>query len=345
MSEFRDIDDGYDRSESNDRSRSEKQANDDFESTKAVPDSENNVRQRNSREWIASMSEKVREKVEGLEGVDDGPMEDMPEGVSPSYLALSKEEQEARAGGGVRVGETIPAKIKLKVDGGQERELTMEELIEAAGKNLAADKRLAEATEARRQAEALLTTARSAQPSAQENERAPDTLNPEEDLRQLTRALQLGTEDEALGELKKYLTNTRQSPNLNTAEIVKAVKNDIEFETNAKWALETFPDIFQDPDYKQMFIVRDQMQIEEQRITGKVIPYRDRYTAIAEEVRKKAGLSDPAYAKKAQKKQETLSSVPTASTRIRMPEPEDDSEESPATVIAKMANARGQMRM
>ena len=37
MADFIDVEDGYDRSESNDRSRAEKKSNDDFESTKAVP--------------------------------------------------------------------------------------------------------------------------------------------------------------------------------------------------------------------------------------------------------------------------------------------------------------------
>lgn len=318
--------------------------NEELSEAKADLSAENNARQLNARMVIGRKSEMARARNlaqdggEELTGVDDGvPDEDPDGGISDSFL-VSDETLKASLAALPKAEELIKPRVyKLKVNG-KEVELSEEEMIARAQKVEAADQYLAEA---KRQAEALRGI--QAQPASQPEEVAPADTVTDDDLA-LARALQVGSEEEAAKAIARIRTRQAQSPSVNTDEVVHKVKADMEFQENAKWFQETYSDIFSDSDLLTLAIKRDAEMMEADRQAGKATSYKERYSKIGEELRKKFG-SDPSYSAKAKKKQETLTSIPVANTRVRMPEPEDDSEPDVRTTIAAMAQARGQRNL
>ena len=300
------------------------------------PTAHNNQKQLNARMLISRKAEYMRtnDPSEGLDNVDDGVEDsDIAGGYSPVYtptddtLKALMETQPAQ-----KVVETAPAKHKIKVNG-QEMELTTEELIARAQKVEAADQYLADA---KRQAESSRHQVEA--PVAPSVEDEPDHS---EDLKELARKLQIGSEDEAAEALAKLVAGSRQkqAPSLDLDAVAAKTIDTIEFKQSAKWFQETYPDIFDDPNLKMLAFQKD----DELRRSNPDLSYRNRYQKIGDELRKWVGRS-PDTDKKRQQKAETLKVLPQASVRSQQPI-EEEEDDTPASVIAEMAKARGQLRI
>ena len=114
---------------------------------------------------------------------------------------------------------TEPVKHTIKVNG-RELELTTEELIERAQKIEAADAYLNEAARLKREAQQPIT------PQQPSHEDVAAALR--EERRALVRAIQMGTEDEAMAAIEKL--EARNTPSVNFADdITRAVDERITF--------------------------------------------------------------------------------------------------------------------
>lgn len=316
--------------------------NDELSEVKADVSAANNAKQLNARMVIGRKSELARMKNlaedggEEMSGVDDGVPDDDPDGgLSDAYL-VSDETIKQSLASLPKAEELVKPKVyKLKVNG-KEVELSEEEMIARAQKVEAADQYLAEA---KRQAEALRATAAAPPPAG---EQSADTLS-DEDLA-LARALQVGSEEEAAKAIRALRQKPGPAPSINMDALAQKVEADMDFKANAKWFQESYPELFADPDYMTLVLKRDQEMLSENNAKGIVQPYKDRYAKIGDEIRKKFGINVDGAAK-TRRKQETLTAIPTAHTKVRMPAEEDDSEPDVRDTIAEMAKARGQRNL
>ena len=311
--------------------------NEDLSEARADINAENNARQLNMRAIIARQREVLAQNdpSEGLDGLDDGvPDDDVAGGISPAFMPSDDSIKRALEKMPRATDNTNKHKVKIL---GEERELTTEELIAMASKTAAADKYLADAAEAKRNAEAMLATAKSIPTSKPEMESQPDIQMTDEDL-ELARAMQVGSEEDAAKAIAR-LRGKQASPSINMDEIAARVIDVTQFKQDAQWFQETYKDIFQDDKLKTLALGMD----DQLRAAGDKRPYRERYQAIGDELRKWTG-KNPDNEAKSRKKQETLTNIPTASVKSRTVV-EDEDEENIPDVIANMAKQRGQLRI
>lgn len=209
-------------------------------------------------------------------------------------------------------------KYKIKVNG-KERELSIDELLATASKVEAADEYLAYA---KRQSEEVRQPSQDvAQQSYEDDDLA------------LARALQMGSEEEAANVIRKIRSS---SPSVSTDDIAAKAVDRIRFETDAKWFQEEYKDIFEDPFMKKLAIDADAEQVSK----GDNRPYRERFAAIGDELRNWRGTT-PSFNQKQERKSATITNIPTASARSAAPV-EEEPDDTPTSVIAKMAQSRGQ---
>lgn len=299
---------------------------------------ENNARQLNMRGIIARQRELIaqRDPSEGLDGLDDGVPDDDPDGGMSAAFMPNDDSIKKALDRLPKAVDHANDKFSLKV-AGEDKEFTLDELKALASKNAAADKYLAEAAEAKRQADALLASAKQVPISHSEPVQSEVTLT-DEDM-ELARALQVGTEEDAARAIARVRARAVTAPSVNMDEIVARVTDHTTFKADAEWFQKTYVDIFQDERLKKLALQRD----DELRAAGDKRPYRERYQSIGEELRTWIG-SNPTFSEKAKAKKETLTNIPQASVKSLRQVDEDD-EENPASVIANMAKARGQLRI
>lgn len=233
----------------------------------------------------------------------------------------------------VKVVETRP---KIKVNG-EEVELTPE-LIAKAQKIASADKYLedARATPKRDvQAEpdtTPATPARDVEAERLEEERA------------LVRAIQMGSEEEAIAALRKV----RGSGQINTEAVARIADERLSFSKALDRFNNEFQDLVSDPQLHSIVLERDSALLAQ----GDKRSYWDRYEAIGKEVRewrdemvkkftpKVEPVADPLKAK--QERKQSAPTVPkAANAKAPQAGTEDDEEEDTSSVIASMAKARG----
>jgi hypothetical protein len=235
---------------------------------------------------------------------------------------------------------------KIKVNG-QDVELTPE-LIAKAQKIASADTYLEEAAAARK-------AATPAAPAPAPVPNAAPLPSPEDVEREalerdlaLVRAIQVGTEEEAVAAIRKI---TRAQPVVSADDIGRIADERLDFKTAIGWFNDEYKDLVSDPQLHQLVLQRDQQLIKE----GDKRPYKERYAAVGEEVRawrqslveKFTPAPAPALASAAPtvNKLERKIGAPTvpvaASTRAKPAAPDDDGDETPTSVIAKMAQSRG----
>ena len=227
-----------------------------------------------------------------------------------------------------------PAKFKIKVSG-KEIELTQDELIARAQKVEAADAYLAEASRIKKEAEA-----------SQQKPQLPDpdvAAAAEEEERALVRAIQMGTEEEAMAAIRKLKST---GPSLTGDDIARTVDERLTFKEAANKFATEYGDLMGDDVLRKMVLTRDQ----ELLAAGDRRPYFDRYVEVGNEVRawrdKLVQANMPAPDKPATpSKLERKASAPNVprSANVKAPAPvdEDDKEESVADVISAIAKARG----
>jgi hypothetical protein len=224
-----------------------------------------------------------------------------------------------------------PAKIKIKVNG-RELELTQEELIARAQKVESADEYL-------RTAKQTAKPAPVAQPSQEELQRQQD----EED-RALVRAIQMGTEEEATAAIRKLKSQTSTRPSISTDDVSRTVDERLAFNASLTAFRTEYKDIVTDPFLNKLALDRD----AELLAAGDARPYAERYTEIGETLRAwKSSLAKdvhPAVSDQTKKeeKKALAPKVPTAAAGKQKPAPqEDDTDESPSSVIQAMREKRG----
>lgn len=212
-------------------------------------------------------------------------------------------------------------KTKIIV-GGKELYLTKAELITRAQKVEAADVYLAEAARIRKEAE--------------RDEPSQDAPT-EEDDRALVRAIQMGTEDEALTAIRKL----KAGPSFTKDDVTKTVDERLNFNQAANHFKEQYKDLMEDPVLRQMVVNRDQELLN----AGDKREFLERWSDIGNNVRSwrdglvKANSKDPLDDKRARKAQ-AANPIKTADVKAAKTE-EDDKEPTPSEIISQIAKARG----
>jgi hypothetical protein len=215
-------------------------------------------------------------------------------------------------------------RFQLKVNG-KVVELTREELIARAQKVESADQYLAEASRARSEA------IRQQHPTP-----SPDTSaqSVEDDLA-LVRAIQMGSEEEAVHAIRKLKT-----PSVQPDEFARLIDERMTFQQAATRVQDEFKDIFADPILKQAFLSKDAELVAQ----GDGRPYWDRYEAVGNELREwVGGVRKTGAVVDKQQRKASVTQITPASSRVAS-QAQEEPEESISDVISQMARTRGQVR-
>jgi hypothetical protein len=252
---------------------------------------------------IADDADRVRAEEFG------GEVETPPDDVQAPEVSLEPDE--------------TPRKFKLKING-REEEVDEAELIARAQKVSSADQYLKDAAEAVKNAIRLV-------PSPKEDEQARD----EDDLA-LARALQMGSEEEAVQALRKI----RSRPSEVTPDVVaKVVDERLSFRRAADKFKEDYGDLLSDPILKNLVYQKD----AELAQSDPSLDYAERLERVGKEIRGwKEKLGGGPKVDKAVRKA-SVAQVPAAAGR-QASLGEAEGEDDPESVIAQMAKTRGQGR-
>lgn len=263
------------------------------------------------------------------------------DGTTTPFLVADDEAEELQAEVPTEVEvpvEPAAKKFKIKVNG-KDVELTEEELIARAQKVESADQYLADAARQRRDATRLDVVP--AGPSAAELQ-----LQRDEEDRAIVRAIQMGTEEEALLAVRK-LEERRARPSVTTDDMSRAIDERLAFNEAISLFRTEFADISGDAMLNSLAQQRDSEMIA----SGDSRSYAERYRQIGGELRAwkeslaPAPVKDPASTAldaKAAKKA-AAPSVPASATKkvVKVEPEEEDGEEDARSVIANIAKARG----
>ena len=263
---------------------------------------------------------------------DDGTTE--PFTVEAQQTEEAQEEEEEQTEAAPTDAEATPKKYRLKVNG-RELELTEEELIARAQKIEAADEYLRQAAEAKRRLE---------QPPAADP-KVIQRHQDDEDLA-LVRAIQVGTEQEAVAALRKLREQSSSArPSLSRDDVSRTIDERLAFNTAIDRFSTEFNDVWTDPILKKLAFDRDAQLLKE----GDTRSYWDRYEQIGGEIRSWRQSLAPAAKQDAsmadrQERKAAAPKVPTATASVKskpVRAEEDDTDDSPSSVIAAMAQRRG----
>ena len=263
---------------------------------------------------------------------DDGTTE--PFTVEAQQTEEEQEEEGVQAEAAPTDAEAPAKKYRLKVNG-RELELTEEELIARAQKIEAADEYLRQAAEAKRRLE---------QPSVADP-KVIQRHQDDEDLA-LVRAIQVGTEQEAVAALRKLREQSSSArPSLSRDDVSRTIDERLAFNTAIDRFSTEFNDVWTDPILKKLAFDRDAQLLKE----GDTRSYWDRYEQIGGEIRSwrqsltPAAKQDASMAER-QERKAAAPKVPTATASVKSKPAkaeEDDTDDSPSSVIAAMAQRRG----
>jgi len=212
---------------------------------------------------------------------------------------------------------------KIKVNG-KELQLSYEELVQRAQKVESADEYLRHASESVKNATKLAL-------STQDEPKQMD----DDDLA-LARAIQMGSEDEAVQAIRKIKSRPSE---VTPDAVARVVDERLSFQRAAEWFNNEYKELLTDPNLKKLVLDRDAelAQLEPQTA------YMDRLRRVGDEIRgwngQRAGT--PKVDKAARKAQ--VASVPSGAARQNTGANEE-SDDSPESVIALMAKSRGQAR-
>lgn len=263
---------------------------------------------------------------------DDGTTE--PFTVEAQQTEEEQEEEEAQTEAAPTDAEAAPKKYRLKING-RELELTEEELIARAQKIEAADEYLRQAAETKRRLE---------QPPVADP-KVIQRHQDDEDLA-LVRAIQVGTEQEAVAALRKLREQSSSArPSLSRDDVSRTIDERLAFNTAIDRFSTEFNDVWTDPILKKLAFDRDAQLLKE----GDTRSYWDRYEQIGGEIRSWRQSLTPAAKQDAsmadrQERKAAAPKVPTATASVKSKPAkaeEDDTDDSPSSVIAAMAQRRG----
>lgn len=228
-------------------------------------------------------------------------------------------------------------KHKIKVNG-KELELTTEELVERAQKVTAADEYLKDAARKLREAEEKKTEITPTLPSKEDA-----AANVLEERRALVRAIQMGTEEEAMAAIEKLQGKT--TPSVTADEVARTVDERLTFNDAVTRFQSEYKDLVEDPVLLNIVLSRDKELLAQ----GDKRTYWERYEEIGKSVREwKESLSKPATpepVKPSADKQTRKASAPTvpqgAGTKAPAAVDDEDREETTGEIISAMAKSRG----
>ena len=222
---------------------------------------------------------------------------------------------------------------KIKVNG-EEIELTPD-LIAKAQKIASADKYLADAKH---------PPAPEVPPKAQPSPEDVEREQVERD-RRLVRAIQVGSEEEAIAALREVRESAR--PSMTLDDVGRIADERLSFKSALSWFNEEYSDLANDPQMKAIVEDRDEALVK----AGDKRSYKERFDAVGKEVRAwRDGLvakyaPKPAPVQELKDKEARKAAAPrvppVASSTAKPPPEPDDKEESPSAVINAMAKARG----
>ena len=226
-------------------------------------------------------------------------------------------------------------KHKIKVNG-KELELTTDELVQRAQKVESADTYLKEASQKLREAEAKQV----AKPALPSNEDV--AANAAEERRALVRAIQMGTEEEAMAAIEKLQS---RPPSVSADDVARTVDERLTFNDAVSKFQKDYKDLADDPVLLNIVLQRDKELIAQ----GDKRSYSERYEDIGNSVRSwKEGLAKtatPEPEKPVSDKQTRKASAPVvpqgAGTKAPAAVQDEEREETPAEIISKMAKSRG----
>ena len=229
--------------------------------------------------------------------------------------------------------EPEPALHTLKVNG-KEETVTYEELIARAQKVSSADEYLRQA----KQTTAPEPVALAPQISAEET--AAQELA---ERRALARAIQMGTEEEAIAAIGKLQTSGRQ-PTLTVEDISRVTDERLKFNGAISWFNTEYKDLTSEPQLHRMVLDAEAALVK----SGDTRPYQERYKEVGDSVRKwrdslissaPAGNVASLASKRAVKA--AAPQAPTPASVKATPPAQEEEDDSPSAVIAAMAKARG----
>lgn len=237
---------------------------------------------------------------------------------------------------------------KMKVDG-VEVDVTPE-LLAKAQKIAQADKYLQEAAEARKASTSATPPADSAKTTTPEQDAAEAERLALEEERALVRAIQVGTEEEAVAALRKLKGQTQA----NFQQMSRIADERLNFKEAINWFNGEYKDLVSNPELHSIVMQRDSALVA----AGDTRTYKERYDAIGKEVRewrdnliKSTGAKlpsedppappAPALEDKEVRKANAPSMPRGAGGKAPAKAEEDDGEEDPRDVIAEMAKQRG----
>ena len=166
--------------------------------------------------------------------------------------------------------------------------------------------------------------------------------------RELARAIQMGTEEEAVAAIGK-LQNMSKSPALTVADVSRVADERLKFNTALNWFADTYKDLTGNPQLYNMVVEREAALVR----AGDTRPYAERYKEVGEEVRKwrddligsvvppTPGVP-PVASLDAKRAAKAAAPKPPAAAGAKAAQvPQDEEDESASSVIAAMAKARG----
>jgi hypothetical protein len=222
-------------------------------------------------------------------------------------------------------------KYKITVNG-VTKEVDEDWLVQTAQKVDSADDYLREAANLNNQARSLKT------PQTETKEEEPDEV-------QLARAIQMGTEEEAVAAIRKLRSPTGPSSD----DLARTIDERLTFQKAVDWFKDEYKDIVGDPVLNALAIQQDNML----RAQGDKRPYSDRFKDIGEGIRgwlkgkaptpevqaEPVTKVESTESKKARKAAAPQAPKPAA-TKVAQPV-EEEEEDSVQDTIANMAKSRG----
>ena len=230
-----------------------------------------------------------------------------------------------------------PQMITRKING-REVTLPLDEWLSRASKVEAADQYLGEAARLRQQA-----AQQNLPPTPTAPSQADVRARQIEERRALVRAIQMGSEEEAMAALEQLQTMS-QRPQLSAADLARTVDERLTFKEAVGRFEKDYQDILGDPQLRTLALQRDQELLN----AGDKRDYWERYSEIGENLRSwrnglvKQAQPDPLANKQTAKADAAKRSAPKpASTKASSAMTADEAEESVSDVITAIAKARG----
>ena len=223
-----------------------------------------------------------------------------------------------------------PSLVELTVNG-RKIQVTQEELIARAQKIEAADSYLEEARRLRAEAQ------RKPEPAPE-----PEQNSVDDDLA-LARAIQMGSEEEAVAALRKIRSST---PSLTKADVAKTIDERLTFNEAIQQFRSEYKDIVSDPVLNRLALDTDAKLIA----AGDQRTYAERYKDIGDTLRDwvnkqvQARAPEPTPVVQGEeklRKKAAAAPVPKGASQKSASSAEEEKEESTSDVIANIAKARG----